>query len=64
MLMFYDKKYGILQEHLYAIVRSLNYFTDAELDDNPKMLIPVSWKEVKKFFQSQAIKIAKNQLKI
>ncbi len=64
MLMFYDKKYGVLEEHLYAIVRSLNYFTDAEIDDDPNMLIPVSWKEVKKFFQHQAIELAKNKLKI
>lgn len=64
MLEFYDKKYGVLKEHLYAIVRSLNYFVDAEIDDDPKILIPVSWKEVKKFFKNQAIKLAKNKLKI
>ncbi|HLD70907.1 MAG TPA: nucleotidyl transferase AbiEii/AbiGii toxin family protein [Negativicutes bacterium] len=64
MLMFYDKKYGVLQEHLYSIVRSLDYFADAEIDDDPNMLIPVSWKEVKKFFQNQALMLAKNKLKI
>lgn len=64
MLKFYDQKYGSLKEHLYIIIRSLNYFADAEQDDDPRMLIKVSWEEVKKFFQDQAIKLAKNKLKI
>ena len=64
MLGFYDKKYGVLNEHLYAIARSLNYFIDAEIDSDPNMLIAVSWKEVKGFFKKQAIDITKNQLKI
>lgn len=64
MLKFYDKKYGNLKEHIYIIIRSLNYFADAELDDNPKMLIPVSWQEVKEFFQAKTIKLAKSKLKI
>jgi hypothetical protein len=64
MLKFYDQKYGTLQDHLYIIVRSMNYFTDADIDDMPEMLLPVSWKEVKKFFQNQAIQLAKNRLKV
>ncbi len=64
MLLFYDKKYGVLQEHLYSIIRSLNYFVDAEIDEDSQMLIPVSWEEIKKFFHNQAIKLAKSELKI
>ena len=65
MLRFYDQKYGTLKDHLYIILRSLNYFTDAEKEDtNPKMLVPVSWEEVKKFFQVECIKLAQNKLKI
>ncbi len=64
MLKFYGQKYGVLKEHLYIIMRSLNYFANAEQDDNPKMLIPVSWEEVKKFFQEETIKLAKSKLKI
>ncbi|KKQ28306.1 MAG: hypothetical protein UU14_C0045G0007 [Candidatus Roizmanbacteria bacterium GW2011_GWB1_40_7] len=64
MLKFYDEKYGILEDHLYNIIRSMNYFIDAEIDDMPEMLLPVSWKEVKKFFQNQAIKLAKSKLKV
>lgn len=64
MLKFYDQKYGILKEHLYSILRSMDYFADAERDNMPKMLIPVSWEEVKKFFQAQTMKLAKDKLKI
>ena len=61
---FYDKKYGKLSNNIVHIMRSLNYFADAEEQESPKMLIPVSWEEVKKFFHDQTIKLAKNKLKI
>jgi len=64
MLKFYDLKYGVLNEHLYIILRSLDYFTDAEIDPMPKMIKKVSWEEVKKFFRKQSIKLAKTKLKI
>ncbi len=64
MLKFYNQKYGNLKEHIYITIRSLNYFADAERDDDPKMLKKVSWEEVKKFFQYQTIKLAKDKLKI
>ena len=65
MLKFYDQKYGNLKDHFYIILKSLNYFTDAEKEHaNPKMLTPVSWEEVKKFFQKQSILLAKRKLKI
>lgn len=64
MLKFYDQKYGVLDQHLYSIIRSLDYFADAEIDPNPQMLIPVSWEEVKNFFKEKAMNLAKNKLKI
>lgn len=64
MLKFYDIKYGNLKEHIYIIIRSLNYFVDARQDDNPKMIKKVSWEEVKKFFKDQTIKLAKEKLEI
>ncbi len=63
MLKFYDQKYGVLKEHLYLIIRSLNYFADADIEKDPNMLISVSWEEVKAFFQKQAVKLAKNKFK-
>ena len=64
MLKFYNQKYGVLNEHLYSIIRSLDYFTDAEIDPDPQMLIPVSWSEVKNFFKEKSMDLAKNELKI
>lgn len=64
ILKFYDQKYGKLANNIVHIIRSLDYFADAELQKDPKMLIPVSWEEVKKFFQSEVIRLAKAKLKI
>lgn len=64
MLKFYDQKYRVLKDHFYIILRSMDYFDEAEMDDMPKMLTPVSWEEVKKFFQTQVIKLAKEKLQI
>jgi len=65
MLKFYDQKYKTLKDHFYSILRSLDYFADAEKEDvDPKMLIPVSWEEVKKFFRVQTLKLARDKLKI
>ena len=64
MLKFYDQKYGKLSNNLVHILRSLSYFIDADLQESPKMLLPVSWEEVKEFFQNQAITLAKSKLKI
>ena len=64
ILKFYDQKYAKLSNNIVHIVRSLNYFEDAEPQKHPKMLIPTSWEEVKKFFQDQTIKLTKDKLKI
>lgn len=64
ILKFYDQKYGILNEHLYGVLRSLDYFADAEIDSMPNMTKKVSWEEVKEFFRKQTIKLAKTKLKI
>ena len=45
-----------------AMKWSLRYYTKE--DANPKMLIPISWEEVKRFFQNQALKLAKNKLEV
>jgi len=37
---------------------ALTYFHDAELDNMPSMIKKVDWKEVKKFFENEAKKIA------
>lgn len=42
---FYKEKYPDGSEFL--VLKSLNYFEDAELQEMPKMLIPVEWEEIK-----------------
>lgn len=62
MFEFYDKKYSSLSEHLYSIIRGINYFADAEADERPlKMLMEVSWDEVKKFFKKESLRLAKEK---
>lgn len=54
MLNFYQKKYAVLEDHLYSILRSLDYFEDAEQEKQmPQMLINVSWEEVKEYFRKE-----------
>ncbi len=43
---------------MYHIVRSMNYFKDADIDPLPKMLISVSWEDVKKYFHNASIRLA------
>ncbi len=62
-LTYYDKKYGSLANNLYSIVKSLTYFVDAEESEMPKMIKPVSWTEVKKYFQRESIYVADSFLK-
>lgn len=64
ILKFYDQKYGKLANNIVHIIRSLDYFGDADPQESPRMLKKVSWEEVKKFFQDQTIKLAKSKLKI
>ncbi len=58
MLGFYQKKYAVLEDHLYSILRSLDYFEDAEQEKQmPKMLINVAWEEVKEYFRKETNKL-------
>lgn len=61
-LTFYDKKYKVLESNLYSIITSLSYFTDAEISEMPLMLEKVSWKEVKTFFEKEAVRLGKKYL--
>ncbi len=49
---FFDKKFDKTYS-LYHILKSLTYFEDAERDKKPKMLKPVEWQEVKRYFLKQ-----------
>ena len=63
MLNLYQKKYGVLEDHLYTILRSLDYFEDAEQEtDMPKMLAEVNWEEVKEYFRKETNMLTKKKL--
>lgn len=63
MLGFYQKKYSVLEDHLYSILRSLDYFEDAEKENQmPKMLIDVNWEEIKKYFQKETHRLIEKKL--
>jgi len=56
---FYDRKFGKLASNLIHIQKSLVYFTDAEFEGVPKILKPVTWKEIKKYFEQEVKKVVK-----
>lgn len=63
MLEFYQKKYGVLEDHLYAILRSLDYFEDAEQEVKmPDMLIEVNWEDVKDYFRKEVPKLTQKKI--
>lgn len=48
------------QKHNFNhFLTSLSYFADAEEDPMPKIFFKASWKEIKKFFQKEVVKISK-----
>lgn len=64
MLEFYNHKYSDLDDKLYHILRSLDYFMDAEnLEERSlQMLVDYNWDEVKDFFHSESLRLAKTKL--
>lgn len=63
MLDFYQKKYSVLEDHLYSILRSLDYFEDAEAESQmPKMILSVNWEEVKEYFRKVTRRLAEKKL--
>jgi len=63
MLEYYQKKYSVLEDHLYSILRSLDYFEDAEQENQmPKMLTSISWEEVKEYFRKETHRLAEKKL--
>ena len=62
MLAWYDQKYHKLEANMFTIIRSLTYFDEAENEEMPKMIKPISWDEVKKFFIAESMRLAKKYL--
>lgn len=59
---WYRKKFGKLGNNLYAIIKALSYYEDAEVDEMPHMIKKVTWDEVKRFFTNESMRLAKKYL--
>ncbi|MEK7079325.1 MAG: nucleotidyl transferase AbiEii/AbiGii toxin family protein [Patescibacteria group bacterium] len=62
MFDFYEKKYHLLQPNLFTLIKSLQFFSEAEETDMPKMIEKINWEGIKKFFQKEVIKLAEKYL--
>jgi len=63
MLAFYQKKYAVLEDHLYSVLRALDYFEDAERESQmPKMIANVAWEEVKDYFRKETHRLMEKKL--
>ena len=60
MLEFYEEKYHLLEVNKFTLLKSLQYFEEADLAEMPKMVVPIEWKKVKSFFQGEAIRLWKS----
>ncbi|MBI2988841.1 MAG: hypothetical protein HYY45_18935, partial [Deltaproteobacteria bacterium] len=46
----------------YHLVKSLVYFAEAEKEPVPRLLLPLSWRDVKQFFETEVGKLNLNRL--
>ncbi len=54
ILTLFARKYAHANYNRTHILKSLTFFTDAEKDPMPHMLLPRTWEEVKRFFRREA----------
>ena len=62
MFEFYEKKYHFFAQNTVTILKSMQYFVDADDSDMPEMLIDTSWEEVKRFMQKETKNMADKYL--
>jgi predicted nucleotidyltransferase component of viral defense system len=53
---FYQAKYGNFEERQLMLKKALVYFSDADKEENPDMINPIQWSEIKKAFQKNILK--------
>lgn len=59
---YYNQKYGVLTNNIYTIIKSLVYFEDAKNTPMPRMLVNFNWETIQKFFEKEALRLAKKYL--
>ncbi|MBA7534794.1 hypothetical protein ES705_27043 [subsurface metagenome] len=57
LLSLFKRKYKSVSYNMMHILKSLAYFEDAENNPMPRMILPISWQEVKSFFKKEIRKI-------
>lgn len=62
MFRFYEKKYGVFEDNRYSLIKSLQYFDDAQRSEMPNMIRKISWEQVKDFFASESMRLAKKYI--
>lgn len=63
IFVLYDLKFQTLRQNKFHILKSLTYFGAVEDSPMPKMLKEISWREVKRFFEAEAKRVAGQYLK-
>jgi len=59
---YHRKKYAGFNINLMHLILSLGYFEDADGNEMPKMLMPVSWEEVKQYFLRESQSLARSHI--
>ena len=57
-----QKHYPTKKLNRQHLINSLTYFADAENDPMPTLLFDATWENIKKYFQHEAVKLAKELL--
>jgi hypothetical protein len=58
----FERKYAGVHYSMFHLLKSLHYFEDAEPDPMPKMLKPLDWAEVKRFFEREVRRLMEELL--
>jgi hypothetical protein len=61
ILNFFHEKYKKFNYNQLHIVKSLNYFFNADGDPNPKMFINDNWKDIKKHIDKEVFNYLKEK---
>lgn len=62
VLNLYDKKFKVLEQNKFHIIKSLAYFEDAEKDEMPKMIKEINWEDIKEYFEKEVMRISEKLL--
>ncbi len=62
MFLWYSKKYKMFESNALSLIKSLQYFDDAEKTHMPVMLASIVWEDVKAFFIAESMRLARTYL--